>query len=136
MQIEEKVIPEHVKDEQEAIKEFRQELFTKNLRLFYVSNIFSPDYSKFIINLVTNFEQVSSAPTPRSKKIRPTEILEMNEEEFVVTSSKKSLSYKLFEFIATVYFTTILRTNDKQTQQQFFQWLVEKMEQVIKFCIY
>jgi len=131
MQIEEIDVPEHIKAEREAIKEFQDELQAKNLRLFYVSNIFSQDYTKFISNLITNFEQASSAPTPRSKIPPSLEIMEVKEEDFNNTG-KKSIGFKMFCFITTVYFTTIIRSRDKATQQIFFQWIVERMDLVGK----
>ena len=136
----------NIREEKQKFKEIEEELIRKNLRIFYITNIFSTDYTKFISNLITNYEQLaasgvsdyygtasSESNTAMENEGEDTQI----EEEDAVRRIKahggsgRAVYDELFKFVCVVYFTTIIRVNDKKLQHNFFEWMCEKMDRVI-----
>lgn len=130
-----------IREEEEKFQEIEDELIRKNLRIFYITNIFSADYTKFISNLITNYEQlaasgVSDYGTTNAEGNNGMENEgedTLIEEEDAVRRNKGHgrIHDELFKFVCVVYFTTIIRVNDKKLQHSFFEWMCEKMDRVI-----
>jgi len=126
---------------EEEIQEFnevKESITMKNLRLFYITLMFSTDYSKFIASLIGNneqFEQQNAMMIEKSSNNENEEeksnMMEMEDHEGVKYGRKSGNRFEnLFDFVCSVYFTTIIRMNDIKIQHQFFEWLCEKMEKV------
>ena len=122
--------------EMEAFKEVEDELFRKNSRIFYIANVFSQDYFKFVGNLITNYESLAGNSEEGLVKGNEEEnggnVMEeeeMNNKGISIGKAKNTLQ-NLFNFVCSVYFTTIVRSNDKKQQYQFFEWISQKMELV------
>lgn len=131
-----------LKEEELSFKEIQQEIFEKNLRIFYITNIFSADYTKFISSLITNYDQ-SELVNSESLTLEETQstndpkyseenmICEEVQDQGVKYGCKHKKGFEnLFEFICTVYFTTIVRMNDKKLQNYYFEWLCDRMDKV------
>lgn len=133
MAIEEDV-PERIKDERKAISAFKQEIAEKNKRLFYVSILFSKEYHDFIENLSKNFEQMMS-PLNKSKGLQIFFFLIFLEGMYdeTIINQRKKISFKFFEFKTLIYYTLVLRSNDTETQQAYFTWLMSKLDSVYIF---
>lgn len=123
----------------EIFKEVEEEIIRKNSRIFYIANIFSPDYIKFVGNLITNYESSAANSNPGSQqeealvKENDPEVMEeeeMNNRGISIGKAKNTLQ-TLFNFVCSVYFTTIVRSNDKKQQYNFFEWICSKMESVM-----
>lgn len=134
----------NIREEKQKFKEIEEELIRKNLRIFYITNIFSADYTKFVSTLIVNYEQLASSGisdygtassennTTMENEGEDTQI----EEEDTVRRIKahggaRPVYDDLFKFVCVVYFTTIIRVNDKKLQHNFFEWMCEKMDRVI-----
>lgn len=133
------------KEEAQKLNEIKDELVMKNLRLFYITHIFSTDYSKFIANLIANNEQYEQQNEVMSIEKERFNIAEDNNKNIMEVEDSDGVKFgrksrnkfdNLFDFVCSVYFTTIIRMSDIKMQHNFFEWLCEKMEKVIIFCNY
>jgi hypothetical protein len=119
MVIEDETVPVHVKDEKKSIREFKSEVAAKNKRLFYVSHFFSNEYIRFLETLKKNFE---SSPHLKNNQF---EIIDstLEDMEQPTSASRNSLDFIFFEFVTKIYFSTILRTSERNIQEIIFEWI-------------
>lgn len=119
-------IPNYVKEERICLSEVEEEIHRKNQRIFYISIIFSANYTRFIFNLIKNYED-TLLTNPNENNYSTQESYMIDEVDLV---SKKTSSHNLFIFVWIIYFTAILRMNDKKMQRQFFEWIYERLNKV------
>jgi len=130
-------------NEVQAFKEVEDEVFRKNSRIFYIANVFSQDYIKFVFSLIQNYESSTSSNSEEglvkaSSDQEANTVMEeeeMNNKGISIGKAKNTLQI-LFNFVCSVYFTTIVRSNDKKQQYHFFEWISQKMESDIDKCQY
>ena len=120
------------REEKGMFQEVHAEIAKKNLRQFYINNVFSTDYAAFIHSLITNSEQTLMDMESVEKANRGNGFKQGTDMDLEKGSNGEVANgfSSLFEFICTAYFTTIIRMHDKKIQHQFFEWISDKMDKV------
>lgn len=128
------------KDEESFMQQVVQEVQQKNLRIFYISNIFSHQYPVFLWKLIKNYENTCcQAIEETGSPSKQPQDQSMEEEDDPRAAS--SCLRELFSFVLTVYCTMIVRMNEQGTSTQstpiqkiFFEWLYSRIEKDTQNC--
>jgi len=122
-------ISEQKKQEQECMEQVVQEVQQKNLKVFYISSIFSEQYPAFLWNLIQNYEQ---ACVETESPLKRPQDQSMEEEDD--PQAARSCLRELFSFVLTVYCSMIVRLNDSETQKKFFEWIYSRIQKDTQNC--
>lgn len=86
--------------ELKSMKEFRDSLREKNRNYFIKKILFNPDYSQFLVSILKTYTSYYSSPREEG----------IPEPDFFI-----------FQFLATAFLTTVLRTSEKYYSYEFLK---------------
>lgn len=124
------------REEEFAMQHVVEEVSKKNKRIFYISNMFSPQYPAFIQSLIKNYEEAcfsAQGVVPASDTQNQSHSMEEEDDDPQVTQA----SFRsLFSFVWVVYCTSILRMDDREQalQKTFFEWLYSRVLKDTQNC--
>ena len=122
------------KYEEECMNQVIQEVQQKNLRIFYISNIFSNQYPHFIWNLIKKYDETCRLSNEERKSpARQSQDQSMEEEDD--PQAARSCFRLLFSFVWIVYCTMAVRIDERSgsLQKNFFEWLYYRIDKVLFF---